>query len=290
MIFAEASIDQARVIQQCLQRFCNASGEKFSCSKSRVYFTKNASLDLQQSVCQELNIASTEDLGFYLGMPALHSRVTKSTFAHLCLKVDRKLAGWKSKFLSMAGRVTLAQSTLSTMALYSMQTVKVPRGICDEIDKKTRKFIWGENDDQLKVHLISWETLQKPKNQGGLGLRSMRQSNAAFLTKLGWRVLSEPNSLWSRVMHNKYCHGRCDVDMSFKPTSNCSKLWKGIVENAMHIQQGSQVAIRNGKTTLFWDHKWAINQPLIDVAIKEIPQNMICATIEEMWESNLGWK
>lgn len=64
------------------------------------------------------------------------------------------------------------------MALYSMQTAKLPRATCDDIDKKTRKFIWGEDENQRKVHLISWETIQKPKASGGLGFTSMRQSNA----------------------------------------------------------------------------------------------------------------
>ncbi|KAL2902408.1 hypothetical protein RDABS01_027490 [Bienertia sinuspersici] len=289
VIFAEASVEQAQVIQDCLQRFCDASGEKVSCAKSRVFFSANTEPALQHEICNELNISQTEDLGFYLGMPALHTRVTKATFAHLCEKVDRKLVGWKSKFLSLAGRATLAQSTLSTMALYSMQTAKVPKSICDEIDKKTRRFIWGGDEDHRKIHLISWETMQKPKDQGGLGMKSMRQANAAFLTKLGWRILSEPTTLWSRVVRNKYCNGRCDVDM-FKTTSNCSNLWRGVVENAKYIQKGTQTAIGNGTTTLFWDHKWATDQTLSELAIKDVPLNLLGATVAEMWDSNLGWK
>ncbi|KAL2941999.1 hypothetical protein RDABS01_030349 [Bienertia sinuspersici] len=91
----------------------------------------------------------------------------------------------------------------------------------------------------------------------------MTQSNAAFLTKLGWRLISKPTSLWSRVVRSKYCHGLCDVDM-FKASSNCSNLWKGIVANAPFVMQGSQVAVGNGQTTLFWNHKWATNHPLIE--------------------------
>lgn len=110
----------------------------------------------------------TTDLGTYLGMPTLTSRVTKATFSHLCEKIDRRLSGWKTKYLSLAGRLTLAKSTLSTMACYSMQTAKIPRMICDEIDKKTRRFIWGGSEDQRRVHLLSWETLQKPKEHAFL--------------------------------------------------------------------------------------------------------------------------
>ncbi|KAL2929232.1 hypothetical protein RDABS01_034643 [Bienertia sinuspersici] len=181
--------------------------------------------------------------------------------------------GWKSKFLSLAGRATLAKSTLSTMGIYSMQSAKIPKSTCDDIDRKTRKFIMGEHDDQRKVHLISWGTLQNPKEQGGLGFQSMRQSNAAFLTKIGWRMLSEPTTLWARVLRNKYCQGRCDIDV-FQATLNSSNLWK----------------VGDGQTTLFWDHKWVENYPLIDVIIKEVPQNILGATVAEMWNDELGWK
>lgn len=289
VLFAEASIDQANVIKKCLDRFCDASGEKVSFSKSRVFFSANAPHELQDDICAALDISKTEELGFYLGMPALHSRVTKATFSHLCEKVDRKLMGWKSKFLSLAGRATLIQSTLSTMALYSFQTAKIPKGTCDAIDKKSRQFLWGATDDTRKVHLISWDQVLKPKSQGGLGLRSMRQANAAFLTKLGWRVLTEPNSLWARVLREKYCQGRCDVDM-FQKKQKASNLWQGIVENASHIRQGVQVAIGNGRKTLFWDHSWVTNQPLVDLATKDVPMELLGATVCEMWDQTLGWK
>lgn len=41
----------------------------------------------------------------------------------------------------------------------------------------------GGNEDKRTMHLISWETLQKPRDQGGVGFRSARQANAAFMTK-----------------------------------------------------------------------------------------------------------
>lgn len=67
-----------------------------------------------------------------------------------------------------------------------MQSAKIPKTICEDIDKKARRFIWGGDEDTKRVHLLSWDTLQKPKEQGGIGLRSAKQANVAFLAKLGW--------------------------------------------------------------------------------------------------------
>lgn len=87
----------------------------------------------------------------------------------------------------------------------------------------------GGCEEKRTTHLLAWETLQKPKEQGGLDIHSARQANAAFLTKLRWRVITEPNALWSRVLRSKYCKGRCDVDM-FNPKPGSSNVWGGITE------------------------------------------------------------
>lgn len=280
---------QAEVIHDCLNRFCMASGQKVSLPKSRVYFSKNVNSSMQDQICATLGMEATKDLGLYLGMPTLTSRVTKATYAHLCEKMDRRLAGWKSKYLSLAGRITLAKSTFNTLATYSMQTAKIPRTICDSLNSRTKRFIWGGTEDTRKIHLVSWETLQLPREKGGLGLRSSHQANAAFLTKLGWRVLAKPQALWSRVLRHKYCKGRCDIDM-FSPTPNMSNVWRGITENAHWIKKGSAVAVGNGRTTLFWDHCWVSDDCLRALTIEPIPHNLDGATVEEMWDPEMGWK
>ncbi|XP_074314304.1 uncharacterized protein LOC141649515 [Silene latifolia] len=97
--------------------------------------------DVKTRVSNALNIAATEDLGMYLGMPTINGRVTKAIFDFISQKVYKCLSGWQSKNLSLAGKVTLAQSTLSSILSYAMQTAKLPRSLCDDLDKKTRRFI-----------------------------------------------------------------------------------------------------------------------------------------------------
>ncbi|GKC43047.1 putative ribonuclease H protein [Tanacetum coccineum] len=79
----------------------------------------------------------------------------------------------------------------------------------------------GSSDEDKKIHMVSWNTLQKDRKEGGLGIRSIRQANAAFPNKLGWRMLAELTSLWSQILRSKYCKGRCDLDM-FPPIKNSS--------------------------------------------------------------------
>lgn len=74
--------------------------------------------------------------------------------------------------LLMAGRVTLAKSVLQAIPSYIMQTVALPAYVCDEIDKKCRDFVWGDDDQHRKIHTVAWNKICESKNSGGLGLKS----------------------------------------------------------------------------------------------------------------------
>lgn len=43
--------------------------------------------------------------------------------------------------------------------------------------------------------------------KGGLGLRDLHLENLALLEKQCWRVISEPQSLWARLMKSIYFSG-----------------------------------------------------------------------------------
>lgn len=173
--------------------------------------------------------------------------------------------------------------------MYAMQSTKIPRATCDELDKKSRSFLWGSKEGEEKVHLFSWAAVTKSKKEGGLGLRAMRQTNNAFLAKLGWRLLTEPTALWSRVMRAKYCDNWCDLDM-FKEKSNASNAWRGIMSSVDVVRKGVNMAVGNGQQTFFWHHKWASDKTLLEEAVVEPPIHIQDMTVKEMWDVNLGWK
>ena len=110
VLFGEASVEQARVVKNCLHIFCEAYGQRVSSQKSSVYFSPNTNSAVVAEVCNILDIQQTEDLSRYLGVPTITGRVTKATFQGVIDKVDKRLAGWKTKCLSLAGRATLIQS------------------------------------------------------------------------------------------------------------------------------------------------------------------------------------
>lgn len=150
ILFAEATPDQANIVAACLDQFCEVSGSKVSCSKSRVFFSNNTAQNMREEICSNLNITETADLGRYLGVPTILGRASKKDYQFLVDRINGKLAGWKAKLFSMAGRATLIQSCLSSMPFYTMQTTRLPRSVCDmtgfredfcgEVQKKSARF------------------------------------------------------------------------------------------------------------------------------------------------------
>ncbi|CAI0476314.1 unnamed protein product [Linum tenue] len=162
--------------------------------------------------------------------------VTKDTDKFILEKIDHRLSGWKARRFSLAWRVTLATSVLNALSNYVMQTAVLPVSVCDIIDRKVRAFIWGAEDGVSKSHLVKWETICKPKELGGLGMRSARALNLSYIMKLGWAFLNKSEELWVRVLQRKYFKVN-EAGALVMKKSNFSRLWKGIVDTWPILKQ-----------------------------------------------------
>ncbi|CAN1122078.1 Putative ribonuclease H protein At1g65750 [Linum perenne] len=206
-------------------------------------------------IVEILGMGTTNDLGRYLGVPILHGRVTKQTYNFVLDRLDNRLADWKADNLSLAGRVTLASSVLNSIPSYIMQTAFLPVYLCDQIDKKIRNFIWGSTKGSRRIHNVNWQIVCKPKCLGGLGLRSARDLNKAFLMKLVWGVLSNPNDLWVQVLLTKYMK-KTEEGWRPKRRSGFSATWRGMLSVWSDTINGLQWSVRDGTRTKFWTDIW----------------------------------
>lgn len=123
-----------------LRDFCEVSGQNVSVTKSHMLLSKNIASQFVPQSLVRLDLHCTCDIGSYLGMPLLFGCGGQHSYAHILDKVRSWLGTWQLKFLSLAARYLLIQSVVSSMPTYAMQTVLLPRGLIDEIDKLTRRF------------------------------------------------------------------------------------------------------------------------------------------------------
>lgn len=167
IVFASASLRQSQVIQTLLADFCYSSGHKVSIPKTKTFFSKNDPTTLRREICRDSGIKETDALGKYLGVPLISGRPSSSTYQYILEKLRAKLSGWKSKSLSLAGRITLASFVLAAVPLYTMQSTLLPASSCNDIEKLIRKFIWGHSEEKKAVNLVKWNEVCQPLSHGG---------------------------------------------------------------------------------------------------------------------------
>lgn len=89
----------------------------------------------------------------------------------------------------------------------------------------------------MKNPPIAWSAACTPKNKGGLGIRPSSWFNKAALAKLGWKILTDPNNWWVKLVTAKYLK-RNDF-FSVKKSSNDSFCWKGILDSKELLTKGN---------------------------------------------------
>lgn len=269
ILFGHSSDAQVEVITQTLSRFCEASGHQISLSKSKAYFSKNVPSQDRRRISRTLGIQETDSLGKYLGVPLINGRVTTTTYRYILEKVQAKLAGWKAKSLSLAGRITLATSVLTSLPLYTMQSTLLPSGTCKSIEKIIRQFIWGHSDTRKGISLVRWSDLCQPRQHGGCGILNLEAQNRAFMSKLIFKIHSEPQVLWVRVLLAKY---NLSLPADTPSRAQSSHFWKNLVK----CWQDTMVHLKwdpgNGTNVRFWSDSWLGDRgPLKLLSFAEIP-------------------
>ncbi|MBA0598271.1 hypothetical protein Gorai_008042, partial [Gossypium raimondii] len=73
-----------------------------------------------KSISSLFGFQKVQNFGHYFGVPLFHKRVTNITMHFVVEKVRGKLQSWDVKRLSIAGRITLAQSILMSIPSYFM--------------------------------------------------------------------------------------------------------------------------------------------------------------------------
>ncbi|XP_025635616.1 uncharacterized protein [Arachis hypogaea] len=274
ILFAEANLQQVDIIKKCLKAFCDSSGQKISNEKTRVYFSKNVGNQVRIEISEALEFARTDNLGKYLGVPLLHSKVSKHTFNDIINKLNSRLNSWKASSLSFAGRTTLVKSVLSSIPLYTMQTALLLVSTCNVIDRKCRSFLWGDTDQSKKNHLMNWDKVCQPKKAGGLGIRHASKMNHTFMMKAGWGLVEKRDSLWATVLRSKYKAGK-DIIPNVERKPNSSNMWKGICKSWPDVKQNHIWRIGDGSVIKFWQHNWVPNLGSLDQHVPQVRTNYV---------------
>lgn len=144
----------------------------------------------------------------------------------------------------------LIKSTLAAIPIYTMQTDMIPKQTLDEIDRLCRRFFWGEQGNERRLHTIMWSTLCQPKDIGGLGMPQLLPLNKALLAKLVWRKLTQPWNVGSSVLIGKY--GEWGTSEMAHKNNTYSAIWREMLYALPLLRCGIRWTINSGQQEGFW--------------------------------------
>jgi hypothetical protein len=73
----------------------------------------------------------------------------------------------------------------------------------EQLDKIRNNFLWDEDENKRKYHLVNWQTVCLPKDQGGLGILDLDIMNIALLSKWFWKLVNT-TGIWQQILEKKY--------------------------------------------------------------------------------------
>ena len=166
LLFCGASKDQLKYLSWLLMWFEALSGLRINLNKSEIIPV--GSVENVQDLASELGCGIGSLPSSYLGLPLGAKHKSLGVWNTVEDRFRKRLASWKSQYISKGGRLTLIQSTLSSLPIYCLSLFRMPVSICSRLEKIKRDFLWSGSSMAKKTHLVNWKTVCTKNRKGVL--------------------------------------------------------------------------------------------------------------------------
>ena len=145
-----------------------------------------------------------------------------------------------------------------------MNCFKLTKRNNEDLDRINKNFLWlpnvGSNESKC-FPLVAWDGVCRPKSKGGLEIRNNEDVNKTTITKLGWRILTNTNSIWARIMREKYIKNNNFFRIPKKKGD--SIVWREVINHRKYIGVGLIWCIGDERKVYFWINYWVYMSSLI---------------------------
>jgi len=158
--------------------------------------------------------------------------------------------------LSSAGKDVLIKAVAQAIPTYAMSCLDLTKSLCDDIGRMVCRFWWAQQENENKMHWISWERLCSRKKKGGMGYRDLHLFNLAMLARQGWRLIVEPDSLCAQVLRAKYYPNGDLLEVKEKPGISYS--WRSLIRGLKALNNGLIWRVGDGTNINIWTDPWIL--------------------------------
>ncbi|GKB31530.1 RNA-directed DNA polymerase, eukaryota, reverse transcriptase zinc-binding domain protein, partial [Tanacetum coccineum] len=218
LMFCHGDVDSVKVIKETIEEFGSLSGLLPNYNKSTIIFG---------SMNQEERLTILNMVPF---------KVEKPHVKYLGVPL-------KNKVLSYAGRLQLVASVLESIHVYWATVFLLPQIVIHEINSLLKGFLWNHEERDNGRAKVAWNSLCKPKSQGGLGLKDLGIWNRALIIKYLWHVANT-----YKLKGKSFLEVCKDVNDSWG--------WRNILKLRNELRQHLFKKVGNGETTSIWFDQW----------------------------------
>ncbi|KAK1291255.1 hypothetical protein QJS10_CPB17g00048 [Acorus calamus] len=162
---------------------------KVNWGKSSVRFSPSVPCRIQKWMSRILHMKLANGAWKYLGVQVMDASSRRRGVDMVIEKAHDKLTIWKSQLLTMAGRIQLIKAVMSMLPQHLLMAAAMSGKGLGQLEKLMRQFLWIQQSGRKIIHLICWDNVTKPKQEGGLGLQKMKDLRIAILGMLAYRFL-----------------------------------------------------------------------------------------------------
>lgn len=173
-LFAKVNVNNAKAITNVLEDFTHHSGQHINLNKSKKKISSNCRNSISSNISCMLNIKQASSLGAYLGFSLLPRNPRHSGFQPLLENLNSKMTKWKTKTLTLVGRVTLAQSILNVVPTHIMQCLVLPSKTSKTINSIVCNFIWVLQTKNARFIFLNETPLSFPRTLGDFNSRKTK--------------------------------------------------------------------------------------------------------------------
>ncbi|KAH0706041.1 hypothetical protein KY285_010572 [Solanum tuberosum] len=126
----DANNQNASCATNILKKYERNSGQVVNLDKSTICFSKNVREEEKVEMSSLLGQQQRNDMGMYLGLPAVVGCSKKRMLEFIKERVKTKIKGWKGKILSTAGKEIMLKIVLAVIPTYALSCFQLPDGLC----------------------------------------------------------------------------------------------------------------------------------------------------------------
>jgi hypothetical protein len=253
MLFCHADIGSIGVLRSSLDSFTKLSGLTINFAKSSMYLS-GIDEGMQHTITNWIGIEQRTLPVRYLGIPLISTRLTNTNCIPLLERITSRIKLWTSSSLTYAGRLQLIKSILFSIQVYWSSIFILPCSTLRKIESLLAAFLWRGTSLTTSGAKVAWNSVCYPMQEGGLGIKKLKDWNKAATLKHIWRLLTETDSIWTNWVHAVLLRQK-----SFWQTpipSTPSWTWRKILQSRDWCRGWFLTGVGDGSSTSLWYDYW----------------------------------